>query len=580
MNDLQVFSCFRNLFLVALVLVLPLTGNAQSPTFRFALAPSEGDPPAPRLDAPPVYDPAGRQILIFGGRGRSALNDLWAYSISTGRWMQINPSGGPPPTRFGHTTVFDAARRRLIVFGGQAGGFFSDVWAYEIAENSWRLLAPEDAGPSSRYGHSAIYDPAGDRMVISHGFTDEGRFDDTWAFELATNTWRNISPSANRPLRRCLHHAVYDEQNRQMLFYGGCASGFGPCPLGDLWSFDLARGEWRELTPTPSPPPRQWYGLAFDNSRARMIVLGGRASGSPLADTWEYDPETNTWAQLTPLGATPSGRFRHEGTYVPDRELVYFFGGQSTSGLTDELWELAASEPGTAPSVSADGIVNAFDFRGGSVVPGEIISIFGARLGPPVGFASSFDPVTGLLPGNFAGVTVAWNGILSPFYFASDGQLNVQAPYGIAGQPEAEIVVSYNGTAGPSARLPVVAAKAGLFPLLFNQDASMNSPDNLADQDSVMVMFATGQGVTSPPSPTGGFPLDVFPRPVAEVGVSFGGVDADVLFDGQAPGTAGVMQVNARLSEGTPTGPEVPVVLRIGEALSQPGVTIAIRSEP
>ena len=224
--------------------------------------------------------------------------------------------------------------------------------------------------------------------------------------------------------------------------------------------------------------------------------------------------------------------------------------------------------------------MNAFDFRGGGVAPGEIISIFGVRLGPPVGFASSFDPVTGLLPSNFAGVTVAWNGVLSPFYFASDGQLNVQAPYGIAGQPEAEIVVSYDGTAGPSARLPVVAAKAGLFPLLFNQDASMNSPDNPADQDSVTVMFATGQGVTSPPSPTGGFPLDVFPRPVAEVAVSFGGVDADVLFDGQAPGTAGVMQVNARLGEGTPSGPEVPVVFRIGEALSQPGVTIAIRSEP
>ena len=68
--------------------------------------------------------------------------------------------------------------------------------AYEIAENAWRLLAPEDAGPSSRYGHSAIYDPTGDRMVISHGFTDDGRFDDTWAFELATTLGETLRPPA------------------------------------------------------------------------------------------------------------------------------------------------------------------------------------------------------------------------------------------------------------------------------------------------------------------------------------------------------------------------------------------------
>lgn len=102
-----------------------------------------------------------------------------------------------------------------------------------------------------------MLDSARDRMIISHGFTDEGRFDDTWALNLSTNRWQDISPSSNRPLRRCLHHAVLDAEGNQMLLYGGCASGFGPCPLGDLWSFDLTTQRWTERSGGLKPPERR-----------------------------------------------------------------------------------------------------------------------------------------------------------------------------------------------------------------------------------------------------------------------------------------------------------------------------------
>ena len=155
---------------------------------------------------------------MFGGQdAASPRNDLWEYSFDRREWTELNPSGTLPPARFGHTTVFDPVRRRLVLFGGQAAGFFSDVWAYDIAQNTWQQLSPDEAGPNLRYGHSAIYDAARDRLIISHGFTTAGRFDDTWAYELGTNTWREISSSGIRPLPRCLHLSVYDEGNGQML---------------------------------------------------------------------------------------------------------------------------------------------------------------------------------------------------------------------------------------------------------------------------------------------------------------------------------------------------------------------------
>jgi len=127
-------------------------------------------------------------------------------------------------------------------------------------------------------------------MVISHGFTDAGRFDDTWAFDFRNNSWANISPNSNRPLRRCLHHAAYDSANSRMYLYGGCSSPFGPCPQGDLWVFDLNRNEWTELKLIGIPPAREHYGMAFDATRDRLVVFGGAGPGL-LNDTWEYDSQ-------------------------------------------------------------------------------------------------------------------------------------------------------------------------------------------------------------------------------------------------------------------------------------------------
>lgn len=202
-----------------LTCILSLAGQAQN--LSYSLLGSSAPQPSARFDGTIVYDPVGRQIFLFGGQDTVPRNDLWSYSLAQRGWTEIQVSGPAPPARFGQTMVFDSVRRRLVVFGGQAGGFFSDVWAFNIASGSWLQLSADNTGPSRRYGHSAIYETARDRMVISHGFTNAGRFDDTWAFDFNANSWRDISPSGPRPLRRCLHHAAHDAERGQMYLYGG-----------------------------------------------------------------------------------------------------------------------------------------------------------------------------------------------------------------------------------------------------------------------------------------------------------------------------------------------------------------------
>jgi hypothetical protein len=412
-----------NMIRTGLLLILGAASLGSAQPLSYTLLPAADPQPSPRLDGTIAYDSAGRRLFLFGGSDTAARNDLWSYSLAQRRWEEVPAGGSAPAARFGHTLVFDPVRRRLIVFGGQSSGFFSDVWAFDVDRAIWQQLSPDDAGPRPRYGHSAIYDAARDRMVVSHGFTNSGRFDDTWAFDFASNSWRNLTPSGTRPLPRCLHHAVYDPAAGEMYLFGGCASGFGPCPLADLWSFDLASNRWRERTGALKPPPRQHYGMAFDAVRNRVVVFGGSGAGI-LNDTWEYDPRGGAWRQPAVAGDPPRPRHRHESAYASDRGTMFFFGGQTADGRTNELWMLGPGFATEGPQVARDRVVDAFSGVGGEVAPGQILSIFGQGLGPLNGISFAFDELTGRLPESGPGVTVTFNGIAAPLYFVRDDQLS------------------------------------------------------------------------------------------------------------------------------------------------------------
>ena len=97
-----------------------------------------------------------------------------------------------------------------------------------------------------------------------------------------------------------------------------------------------------------------------------------------------------------------------------------------------------------------------------------------------------------------------------------------------------------------------------------NEDGSINSANNPAPPGSIVSVFATGCGVYQSQVADGSpGPMEPpFPVPALSVGMlvvspssPYPGACAEVLFAGQAPGLiAGVIQINFRLPQGTPTG--------------------------
>ena len=126
-----------------------------------------------------------------------------------------------------------------------------------------------------------------------------------------------------------------------MVLFGGCSSGFGPCPQGDLWSFDPVAGAWIELTPAAGPAARTNPALVADSDSGRALLVAGLTEAGYVADLWSLalaDPAPPVWDELTTAGASPTPRASHDATLCGGR--LYLFGGNGETGATADLWAL------------------------------------------------------------------------------------------------------------------------------------------------------------------------------------------------------------------------------------------------
>ncbi len=250
---------------------------------------------------------------------------------------------------------------------------------------------------------------------------------------------------------------------------------------------------------------------------------------------------------------------------------------------------VAFGSSAAAPCLAHGGIVNAASLLPGPVAPGEIVSLFGAGLGPETLVAFTVDASLTVAK-ELAGVRVLFDGAPAPVLAASAGQVNAIVPYAVGGRAETRISVEYQGRRTAEVVVPVAAAAPAIFTLnasgvgpgaILNQDNTVNSPDNPAPRGSVIQIFATGGGETRPAGVDGRVASPVFgPIPSQALGVSvtIGGVAAEVQYAGAAPSlVAGVMQVNAVVPAGAPVGSAVPVVLTVGGVSSPASATVAIR---
>lgn len=207
------------------------------------LSPS-GPLPSARSNHAAIYDAANNRMIVFGGYSTQSLTDVWALTNANGQggtpaWTQLSPAGGPPDSLDGSSVVYDAADNIATVFGGY---WVNSVWTLSHANGlggtpAWTNLVPNGApgSPGTRAAHSAVYDPANNRMIIYGGNADLGldnpdfdfvAYSDVWVLANANGlggsaVWTQLHPKGFQPVGRIGHSALYDPATNRMTMFGG-----------------------------------------------------------------------------------------------------------------------------------------------------------------------------------------------------------------------------------------------------------------------------------------------------------------------------------------------------------------------
>ena len=270
--------------------------------------------------------------------------DTWSYDPHSNAWTELSPAGDLPTARAAHAMAYEPTSGVIILFGGWDDFNeieLNDTWAYDPAANTWTELSPAGDLPAPREDHSLVYDPYTGEMIMFGGYDANGKFGDTWAYSLATNTWTDLSPAGDVPSGRDRHSMVYDPATGKMILFGGWD---GDYELDDTWAYDPPTNTWAEITTVGTEPsPRSGHRAVYDSVLGQIVLFGGWNGESELDDTWVYDPVANVWTELNPAGATPDPRDGHSMVYDEALGKVIVFGGMDDPGERDfgDTWAFA-----------------------------------------------------------------------------------------------------------------------------------------------------------------------------------------------------------------------------------------------
>ncbi len=353
MNRPGITRIFEVCLLISAVTVLPLSAQKWD---RYG--------PGTRSQPSAVYDPATNQMFVFGGQHAPAavdFNDTWVVqnvipsssaTVENLQWLRLALKGKGPSVRFGHSAVYNPTSNREIIFGGGTGfpgPCINDLWVVTSLNSkggspTWKQFSANGTLPPIREGHTAVYDPNTNKMIVFGGTDCKGNYyNDLWILNnadgsTATPSWSQVTPLGTGPSARSQATAIYDSVNNVMIVFGGANSSTSV--YNDVWSLSNANGvtgtpTWTQLSiQGTAPAPRMGQTAIYDSANNRMTIYGGSNNrGKVMNDGWILTNAngiggTPAWTQLH---STAPGPYRksHVAIYDPASNDMVIFGGDS-----------------------------------------------------------------------------------------------------------------------------------------------------------------------------------------------------------------------------------------------------------
>lgn len=217
-----------------------------------------------------VYDPATRQLVLFGGDTFASgtttpLNDTWVWNGTT--WSQMSPGASPSARQF-PAIAYDSASRKLVLLGGLTAGFaaLNDTWTWD--GSTWTQQSPATSPPAMTRPAIAP-DPSSGRIVLTGGF-GSGSLNDNWTW--TGTTWAHLSPAVS-PSARFGEPLVPNPATGRLLLFGG----FDGQARNDTWSY--------RVTVAPAPGTPGTPVAVAGSTQATVTVTAPSTGGTPTSYT-------------------------------------------------------------------------------------------------------------------------------------------------------------------------------------------------------------------------------------------------------------------------------------------------------
>lgn len=438
-----------------------------------------------------------------GVEGSAFCSDTWTFGDEGWRLRAVE--GSSPAQRVGHVMAYDSSRAEVVLFGGTSeNGRFCDpdsqlcrsTWRWDGASWEQAILTDEQPAPPPRVGAAMAYDAARGRVVLFGGSDDtcdfsEGRpnvlFGDTWEWD--GGRWERLGQAAPgpQPNPRDFATLTYHPGLGRVVLYGGNAGSGNSCDdsgqqwCDTLWSWtgDGWEMEWSprslRFEGSPAPVGRSDHGMAMD-AFGRLVVFGGRRvsrcddefgevaqdcsgeDGATCSGTWAYDAGSRLWVNLAAVTEdhSPPARREHGLAYMAGTGRALLFGGRDEGRRgcgagpnrdeCEDTWVWNGSEwtrlqPAVAPS-NRQGHRMLWDADAGRVL--SIGGFSGDRRNLPRGLCDgtgerdcldfwTFDPVRGW-------ARLAWG------FESQSGQPEGRSRHGAALEPATGRLIVANGT--------------------------------------------------------------------------------------------------------------------------------------
>lgn len=314
-----------------------------------------------------TYDEERHELVIVGGSetltggpwGKTHNLTFWGLlaAVTPAQWFGVGNwdnvlSRFVPPGRVHLATVYDAARRRVVSFGGlevdslgvvgQDSGMLYEVPPGGSNPFSAPWLERTRVGgsfsnpvPQPRIYTEMAFDQGLGRSVLYGGWNGSSALGDTWSWNGTKWTDHGTAGTAGPRVQPALCWTPW----LGVVMFGGAAAIGGPY-FGDTMAWTGT--DWLATFTLGSPTPRYGHDMVLDTARNRVVMFGGYGIGGAINTTHELvqqPPFSQQWFQIATNG-TPPARNAHRLAYDQRRQRTVLFGGADAAGVfLGDTWE-------------------------------------------------------------------------------------------------------------------------------------------------------------------------------------------------------------------------------------------------